>query len=126
MNEFKYGSLRAKYARLGHSLNKAPIFMLLWLGIFVPIVFGIMLLIQKNTLGWLLFIVTIISIMALTIIKLLLVKVPLGKTDDINDILSSNSLSIMDKNPTPKELAEKLIDTRSAPHRRICHPYKRC
>ena len=26
MNEFKYGSLRAKYARLGHKLNKAPIF----------------------------------------------------------------------------------------------------
>lgn len=113
MNEFKYGSLRARYARLGHKLNKAPLFVLLWLGIIAPIIFGIMLLIQKNPLGWLLFIISVASIVALVIIKLLLVKVPLGKTDDINDILSSNVLSIMDKNPTPKELSEKIVETRS-------------
>ena len=113
MNEFKYGSLRARYARLGHKLNKAPLFVLLWLGIIAPIIFGIMLLIQKNPLGWLLFVVSVASIVALVIIKLLLVKVPLGKTDDINDILSSNVLSIMDKNPTPKELSEKIVETRS-------------
>lgn len=113
MNEFKYGSLRARYARLGHKLNKAPLFVLLWLGIIAPIIFGIMLLIQKNPLGWLLFVISVVSIVALVIIKLLLVKVPLGKTDDINDILSSNVLSIMDKNPTPKELSEKIIETRS-------------
>lgn len=113
MNEFRYYSLRAKYARLGHKLDKTPIYLLLWLGIVTPIVFGILLLIQKNPLGWLLFIISVVCIISLIIIKLLLVKVPLGKTDDINDILSSNALSIMDKNPTPKELAEKLIETRS-------------
>lgn len=113
MNEFKYNSLRAKYARLGHKLDSTPIFVLLWLGIFAPIVFGIVLLLQKNPLGWLLFIVSVLCIISITVIKLLLVKVPLGKTDDINDILSSNSLSIMDQNPTPKELAVKLIETRS-------------
>lgn len=113
MNVFKYGSLRAQYARLGHRLNKAPLFALLWLGIIAPIIFGVILLIQKNPLGWLLFIISVVSIIALVVIKLLLVKVPLGKTDDINDILSSNVLSIMDKNPTPKELAEKIIETRS-------------
>ena len=113
MNEFKYGSLRAKYARLGHKLNKAPIFALLWLGIFAPIIFAVMFLVQKNPLGWLLFVPTVICVIALVVIKLLLVKVPLGKTDDINDILSSNVLSIMDKNPTPKELSEKLMATRS-------------
>lgn len=113
MNEFKYNSLRAKYARLGHKLNSAPFFALLWLGIFAPLILGVFLLIQKNPLGWLLFIITVVSIIALTIIKLLLLKVPLGKTNEINDILSSNSLSIMDKDPTPKELSKNLIETRS-------------
>ena len=113
MNDFKYGSLRAKYARLGHLLNSPVIFLLLWLLIFAPLALGIMLLIQKNTVGWLFFIVTVVATIALTVIKMLLLHVPLGKTDDISDILSSNSISIMDKDPTPVELAKVLIETRS-------------
>ncbi len=113
MNDFNYNSLRAKYARLGHKLNNTLIFALLWLGIIVPMVLGVLFLLEHNSAGWLLFIITVASVIVLTIIKMLLVKVPLGKTDDISDILSSNLLSIMDKNPTPKELADKLVMTRS-------------
>ena len=113
MNEFKYNSTRAKYARLGHLLNSPVIFALLWLLILVPPIFGILLLIQKNSLGWLFFIITIFALMTLVIIKLLFLRVPLGKTDDITDILSSNVISIMDKDPTPKEFAPKLMETRS-------------
>ena len=113
MNDFNYASLRAKYARLGHKLNSPVIFAFLWLLIIIPPVFGIMLLIQKNPVGWLTFIVTVFAIIVLVIIKLLLLHVPLGSTDDINDILSSNSLSIMDKDPTPREVSDKLMETRS-------------
>ena len=112
-NKFNYNSPRAKYARLGHSLNSSIVFFLLWILIVAPIALGVMLLIMKNSLGWLFFIITIFATICLTIIKMLLVKVPSGKTNDINDILSSNSLAILDKNPTPKSLAEKLMETRS-------------
>lgn len=113
MNDFKYSSLRAKYARLGHLLNSPVIFLLLWLLIFAPLAIGIMLLIQKNSVGWLFFIVTVAAIIALTVIKMLLLHVPLGKTNDISDVLSSNSIAIMDKDPTPTELAKNLVETRS-------------
>ena len=57
--------------------------------------------------------VLIYALIALVIIKMLLIKVPLGKTEKITDILSSNAISIMDKNPTPSKIAEKLVNTRS-------------
>jgi ATP-dependent Clp protease ATP-binding subunit ClpC len=113
MNEFKYNSLRAKYARLGHVLDSNVFVTFLWLGIFAPIAFGSIMLFYGSSFGWLMFIISIVCIISLTIIKLLLTKVPVGKTDDINDILSANALAIMDKNPTPKSIAPKLINTRS-------------
>ena len=112
-NKFNYASTRAKYARLGHALNTPVIFIFLWILIIMSFVVGVMLLIQNNQLGWLLFVPTTISIMLLIVIKMLLIKVPLGKTNNINDILSSNTLSLMDNNPTPKKLASVLCKTRS-------------
>ena len=113
MNDFKYNSLRAKYARLGHALDSKAFTAFLWLGIFAPIVFGGIMLFYGSSFGWLMFVISVICIIWLTIIKLLLTKVPTGKTDDINDILSANTLAIMDKNPTPKSIAPKLTNTRS-------------
>ena len=42
-----------------------------------------------------------------------LYRVPLGKGDDINDILSANVINALDKNPTPAEFVSKLYKTRS-------------
>ena len=113
MNEFNYGSLRAKYARLGHILKSPVISVFLWLLIFIPLALGIMLLAYKSPVGWLYFIVVNFAIVARVIINMLFLHVPLGKTEKIDDILSSNSIAIMDQNPTPVELAKKLIETRS-------------
>ena len=113
MNDFNYDSLRAKYARLGHALKSPVISLLLWLLILVPTAFGIVLLTIKSPLGWLYFIVTDLAIIVRVIINMLFLKVPLGKTENINDILSSNSISIMDKDPTPVEIAKNLLETRS-------------
>ena len=113
MNDFKYNSIRAKYARLGHKLNSPIVTFVLVCGIILPTLAGTTVLMYGESVGWLFFVVSVWSIVALAIIKMLLIKVPLGKTDEISDILSSNAISIMDKNPTPKELAEKLVETRS-------------
>ncbi len=113
MNEFDYNSERAKYARLGHALNKPAVYFILYILLFASAVFGGYLLYVHNSLSWILFAVSVCVLMTLVIIKMLLVKVPLGKTENISDILSSNAISIMDKNPTPLEIAEKLVHTRS-------------
>ena len=113
MNDFDYYSLRAKYARLGHTL-KSPIFQLfLFFGFSTSLVAGLILLFSKNSAGWLVLIIAICFSVTFIIYKMLLLKVPLGKTENITDILSSNAISIMDKNPTPSELAAKLVETRS-------------
>lgn len=113
MNEFNYKSKRAKYARLGHALNKPAVYFILYVLMIVSVAFGGYLLYIHNSLGWALFAVTVYVFIALVIIKMLLVKVPLGKTDNISDILSSNAIAIMGKNPTPSEIAEELVKTRS-------------
>ena len=96
MNDFDYYSLRAKYARLGHTL-KSPIFQLfLFFGFSTSLVAGLILLFSKNSSGWLVLIITICFSVTFIIYKMLFLKVPLGKTENITDILSSNAISIMD------------------------------
>lgn len=113
LNTFDYNSTRAKLARLGHKINKpAILFLLKAIGI-ITFLGGLVLVCGFSSLGWLLIAVADIDLIALIITKMLLLKVPLGRTNSINDILSSNSLSLMDENPTPKKLAGKLVETRS-------------
>lgn len=113
MNEFDYNSLRARYARLGQLFKSPIILLLIWLSLFASLFTGLTLLILHSSLGWLCFIPAIFCLIFLTIIELLLSRVPLGPTENITDILSSNAISLMDQNPTPNELAPKLIKTRS-------------
>ena len=113
MNEFDYNSLRARYARLGQLFKSPIILLLIWLSLFASLFTGLTLLILHSSFGWLCFIPTVFCLILLTIIELLLSKVPLGPTENITDILSSNAISLMDQNPTPNELAPKLIKTRS-------------
>ena len=113
MNEFDYNSLRARYARLGQLFKSPIILLLIWLSLFASLFTGLTLLILHSSLGWLCFIPTVFCLIFLTIIELLFSKVPLGPTENITDILSSNAISLMDQNPTPNELAPKLIKTRS-------------
>ena len=114
MNDFNYASLRAKYARLGRKLDSSLLITLVILISLASAAYGVVVLINfKNALGWLLFIPAIYGVIFIIIVKLLLLHVPLGKTDKIEDILSSNALSIMGEKPTPREIADKLMETRS-------------
>ena len=114
MDEFRYNSVRAKKARAGRVLN-APItrvllilLVILGIGGFVYLVFF-----AKNAIGWLGLIPAIISLQLLLWSKSDLYRVPLGKGDDINDILSANVMNALGKNPTPLSFIKNLYKTRS-------------
>ncbi len=114
MDEFRYNSVRAKKARAGRVLNasitRVLLILLVILGIggFVYLVFF-----AKNAIGWLGFIPAIISLQLLLWSKSGLYRVPLGKGDDINDILSANVMNALGKNPTPLSFVKNLYKTRS-------------
>ena len=114
MDEFRYNSVRAKKARAGRVLNasitRVLLILLVILGIggFVYLVFF-----AKNAIGWLGLIPAIISLQLLLWSKSDLYRVPLGKGDDINDILSANVMNALGKNPTPLSFIKNLYKTRS-------------
>ena len=113
INQYNPNSARAKYARLGKKLGSPVLTGLLTVVMILALIFGVFLIISCNSLGWLSIGAASILLILLIYIKMLFLKVPLGKTDDINDILSSNTLAALGSNPTVKTIAPKLIDTRS-------------
>ncbi|MBQ2638511.1 ATP-dependent Clp protease ATP-binding subunit [Candidatus Saccharibacteria bacterium] len=113
INRYNKNSTRAKYARLGRALGVPLISKLLFLIFLLALVFGGILVFSCNSLGWLAIGVADLLLVLLIYINLLFKKVPLGKTEDINDILSSNILSILGSDPTPSKIAKSLIETRS-------------
>ena len=112
MNEFNYNSIRAKKARAGRILNAPITRVLLVLLIILGIGgFGYLVFYAKNALGWLGFIPAVISVQLLLWSKSDLKRVPLGKGDSVNDILSANVLRILGKNPTPEAFVKGLYKT---------------
>ncbi len=114
MDNFNYDSLRAKEARAGRVLNSILFKALLWLltlGGFAGAVY--LLFFTHNSLGWLALAAALFSSMLLAWISNEIAKVPMGSTDDINDILSANVLRVLDRQPTPQAIAPKLSKTRS-------------
>ena len=114
MDEYKYDSVRAKKSRLGKTL-KAPLvhFLLIFLAIFGICEFAYLVFFAKSSVGWLGITLTIISTALLLWEKSDLHRVPIGKTDDINDILSANVICALGKNPTPIQFVEHYHKTRS-------------
>lgn len=114
MNKFKYNSIRAKKARAGRVLNAPVTRVFLILLVFLGIGgFAYLLFFTKNAAGWLGFIPAILGSQLLLWGKSDLYRVPLGKGDDINDILSANVMNALGKNPTPRGFVENLYKTRS-------------
>ncbi len=114
MDRFDYNSLRAKEARVGRVLNSWAIKTLLAIVIGVcSLGFVCLVFFAHNSLGWILLALAIIGTMILTWIMKEIARVPIGKTGNINDLLSANVLRLMGPNPTPLELARKLHKTRS-------------
>lgn len=114
VERFDYNSLRAQEARLGKILKNGAMQFLLILLILVCVVgFLYMIFARHNSLGWLLMGLGITLLMLRTWAVKEVILVPVGKTENVNDLLSANVLRVMDKNPTPQTLATKLVNTRS-------------
>lgn len=110
---FDYNSTRAKEARLGYKIKNPLIQVLLWLILVGGIVgFGAVMFLLHNSFSWVFLIFTIFALMILIWQKKRLLNVPRGKTEDLNDVLKSDVLALMPKNPTPKKIAEFLYKTR--------------
>ena len=104
MDEFNYHSIRDKKARAGRILNAPIVRILLVLLVILSIGgFAYLIFFAKNALGWLGFIPAVISTQLLLWSKGDLYRIPLGKGDDINDILSANVMNALGKHPTQHE-----------------------
>jgi len=114
MNKFRYYSIRAQKARLGKILN-APFMRVILVLIAVIGVggFGYLLFVAKQAVGWLGLTIAIPSVAVLLWSKSDLYRIPLGKTDDINDILSANVMAALGRNPSPAQFVKNLYKTRS-------------
>lgn len=114
MGNFNYYSLRAREARLGKVLGKSSLMVVLTFIMFLLIALGVFALAYlKNSLGWGCFSIAILIMMLLYWTKKELVLVPVGKSNDINDVLSNDVLAALPKNPSVKDVAIAVAKTTS-------------
>lgn len=114
MDEYRYRSVRAKKSRLGKILKAPFVHMVLVLFAIVGIGgFGYLVFIAKDPVGWLGITLSIVSVVLMLWERQDLHRVPIGRTDDINDLLSANVICALGKNPTPLKFIEKYYITRS-------------
>lgn len=114
MDEYRYNSVRAKKSRLGKILKAPFVHAMLILFVIAGIGgFGYFVFIAKDPIGWLGITLSIVSAALVMWERQDLHRVPIGKTDDINDILSANVICALGKNPTPLKFIEKYYITRS-------------
>ena len=112
-NNFDYNSLRAKKARTGRRLNKWYFKAFAGLAMLASFGGGATLVVTGSSMGWLLIGVFTLIFSISVYAKLELFKVPSGKTEDLNDILSHNVLASLDKMPTPRKIARAVMQTNS-------------
>lgn len=110
---FDYNCIRAAEARLGNTLNHPVVAFLTYVVDFTALGGAVALFILKSSMAWLCLGISVCATMLILWMKLSLKKVPSGKTDSINDILSANALAHLPKNPTPLDLANVMPHTRS-------------
>lgn len=114
MDEFNYHSVRAKKARLGKVLNHPLARFLMWLFFVLGVIgFAYLMFITKRAEAWLCLPVSMLSLAILLWSKSDLFRIPLGKGNSINDILSANVINALGKNPTPNKFVKNLYKTRS-------------
>ena len=113
-DQFKYSSLRAKEARAGRLLDKfgLRVFLILYIAFLIASALG-MLFYLKSSLGWLALGLAIILIMLMYWVKHALINQPRGKTDQLTDLLATELLAVLPKNPTPQQLVQAITKTNS-------------
>lgn len=110
---YHYHSVRAKEARLARVLtNKFIRFLINLIGIGL-IGFGIAFIFFRDSMAWLCFGCAIIPFMVDFWIKNELTRIPIGKHETIDDVLSGNSLSLLGAHPMPQSLVSIFRKTKS-------------
>ncbi|MDO5481154.1 MAG: ATP-dependent Clp protease ATP-binding subunit [Candidatus Saccharibacteria bacterium] len=113
-NTFRYNSPRARLARLGKIFTNFFLKLLLILGLILTIFGGLYLLcLAHSSAGWLLLALAAIFAILLILSTFFFPSIPPKNSPYIDDILSTNVLRLLSKNPTSKELAEILVNTKS-------------
>lgn len=114
MDNFNYNDIRAKKARFGNIVNK-PVLKFTGVLITVLAILGAayLLVVARNSAGWILVGIADVVFVFMVYAKAELYKVPSGKTESLNDILSHNILAHLDATPTPREIAQIVQYTRS-------------
>lgn len=112
-NTFDPNNIRVKKARQRKIYNNPVVLALNLLLFIILIVGGGVLLYFKVSLGWVLVGCSAIFAMMIFWIKNALGDIRTGKTDNITDLISEDLLNLMDKDPTPAEMAMILPETRS-------------
>ena len=129
MDNFNYNSFRAKKARAGKILNNKffrIISIIITIGCFVGFLFytfapdfvcdyncAVERIHVRNPIGWIYLAFAIILTMILLWSKNDCDRIPLGSSEDINDLLSANLLKSFSRHPSPSEFAQNLYKTRS-------------
>ena len=113
MDTFDYNSIRAKQARLGRVFHNPVVRALIYLLMVAAVVGGGFLLWYHNSLAWLCFGLLAPLFMFDYWGRHVLLHVPVGDGDNLNDLLSGDVLGHLPANPTPVKIAEILPQTLS-------------
>ena len=113
METFDFSSIRAREARLGKVFRSAWARLLVVLLALSLLALGGALIYAKDSLGWLVISLSAPVWMFFGWMKKELLKVPAGKTDNLNDILSRDCLAEMPKMPTLKDIVKIVRKTKS-------------
>ena len=113
MNSFDSKNPRVRHAKMKRNYNN-PIFIAFAAIVLVALlVGGAALLFLHNSLAWTLFGLAALPGMLIYWIKHALANIPIGKSDDITDLLSEDLLLFMNDQTTPQDLIAILPKTRS-------------
>lgn len=112
-NTFDPNNIRVKRARQRKIYNNSIVLALNFFLFIILLLGGGVLLYFRISLGWALIGFAAIFVMMIFWIKNALVDIVAGKSDNITDLISEDLLNLMDKDPTPAEIAEILPKTRS-------------
>ena len=113
MNTFKHGCLRAQKARFGKNFNNGVFRTVLVLMIFACLFGGVALMYMQSALCWFVFGLSAWPIMLFYYLVAEIAKLPAGRHDDINDILSREMMANLPRKPSAADIAKVASETRS-------------
>lgn len=114
MARFNSFCRRATEARAGKFFNSKPMKAAMWLLLITLLAFGVLVIVlPKNSLGWILIGLASLPLETLIYSKYELENIPIGSGNSVNDLLSNECLARFGHNPNPQEIAKWYWKTRS-------------